>query len=193
MKITETKIPAVKLIEPKVFGDERGFFMETWNEKAFREAGINATFVQDNHSRSVKNTLRGLHYQIKQPQGKLVRVTRGEVFDVAVDLRANSPTFGQWVGEHLSEENNRMLWVPPGFAHGFLVTSDTADFQYKCTDFYAPEYERSIRWNDPTLNVNWGVTNPEQILLSGKDKGGQRLEQAILEINEYFDVNTPPR
>lgn len=189
MKITETKIPAVKLIEPKVFGDERGFFMETWNEQAFRDAGINATFVQDNHSRSVKNTLRGLHYQIKQPQGKLVRVTRGEVFDVAVDLRTNSPTFGQWVGEYLSEENNRILWVPPGFAHGFLVTSDTADFQYKCTDFYSPEHERSILWNDPTLNVNWGVANPEDLLLSGKDKEAQNLKEALPEISKYFDVN----
>lgn len=186
MKVIETRIPDVKLIEPKVFGDERGFFMETWNEKAFREAGINATFVQDNHSRSVKNTLRGLHYQIRQPQGKLVRVTRGEVFDVAVDLRTNSPTFGQWVGEYLSEENNRILWVPPGFAHGFLVTSDTADFQYKCTDFYAPVYERSIRWNDPVPNVNWGVANPEELLLSGKDKEAQSLEQAMTELKEHY-------
>lgn len=192
MKITETKIPAVKLIEPKVFGDERGFFMETWNEKAFREAGINATFVQDNHSRSVKNTLRGLHYQIKQPQGKLVRVTRGEVFDVAVDLRTNSPTFGQWVGEYLSAENKRMLWVPTGFAHGFLVTSDTADFQYKCTDFYAPEHERSIRWNDPTLNVDWGVANPEDLLLSGKDKEAQSLQESMGELNEYYTVKIEP-
>lgn len=188
MKITETKIPAVKLIEPKVFGDERGFFMETWNEKAFREAGINATFVQDNHSRSVKNTLRGLHYQIKQPQGKLVRVTRGEVFDVAVDLRVGSPTFGQWVGEYLSEENNRTLWVPPGFAHGFLVTSDTADFQYKCTDVYAPEYERTICWNDPTLKVDWGVANPEYLLLSGKDKEAQSLQESMGELTEYYAV-----
>jgi dTDP-4-dehydrorhamnose 3,5-epimerase len=192
MHITETRIPAVKLIEPKVFGDERGFFMETWNQKAFREAGINATFVQDNHSRSIKNTLRGLHYQIRQPQGKLVRVTRGEVFDVAVDLRTNSPTFGQWVGEYLSEENKRMLWVPPGFAHGFLVTSATADFQYKCTDFYAPEYERSIRWNDPTLKINWGVTHPEDLLLSGKDQDAQSLEQATAELTEYFAAKTEP-
>ncbi|MHA7925088.1 MAG: dTDP-4-dehydrorhamnose 3,5-epimerase [Marinobacter sp.] len=186
MKITETNIPAVKLIEPKVFGDERGFFMETWNEKAFREAGIDATFVQDNHSRSVKNTLRGLHYQIKQLQGKLVRVTRGEVFDVAVDLRTNSPTFGQWVGEYLSEENNRMLWVPPGFAHGFLVTSDTADFQYKCTDVYSPDHERTIRWDDPTLNVQWGVDNTDDLLLSGKDKNAQSLEQAMAELKEHY-------
>ncbi|WP_305967477.1 dTDP-4-dehydrorhamnose 3,5-epimerase [Marinobacter salsuginis] len=186
MNVIETKIPAVKLIEPKVFGDERGFFMETWNEKAFREAGINASFVQDNHSRSVKNTLRGLHYQIKQPQGKLVRVTRGEVFDVAVDLRTNSSTFGQWVGEYLSEENHRILWVPPGFAHGFLVTSDTADFQYKCTDFYVPEYERSILWSDPTLKVSWGVTNPKDLLLSRKDKDAQSLEQATAELKEHY-------
>lgn len=178
MKITETKIPAVKLIEPKVFGDERGFFMETWNEKAFREAGIDAAFVQDNHSRSVKNTLRGLHYQIKQPQGKLVRVTRGEVFDVAVDLRTNSPTFGQWVGEYLSEENNRMLWVPPGFAHGFLVTSETADFQYKCTDFYAPEHERSIHWADKKLAINWPLDKGTEPLVSQKDKQAVSFDQA---------------
>ena len=182
MKITPTRIPDVKLIEPKVFGDERGFFMETWNEQAFREAGINATFVQDNHSRSVKNTLRGLHYQIKQPQGKLVRVTRGEVFDVAVDLRTQSPTFGQWVGEYLSEDNNRMLWVPPGFAHGFLVTSETADFQYKCTDFYAPESERSIMWNDPVIAINWSIGVADGVLLSGKDSEGQSLEQATPEL-----------
>jgi dTDP-4-dehydrorhamnose 3,5-epimerase len=175
MKITETRITDVKLIEPKVFGDERGFFMETWNEKAFREAGIQATFVQDNHSRSVKNTLRGLHYQIKQPQGKLVRVSRGEVFDVAVDLRTNSPTFGQWVGEYLSEDNNRMLWVPPGFAHGFLVTSETADFQYKCTDFYAPEYERTTAWDDETLSIHWPLSQKSDAILSEKDASGNRF------------------
>jgi dTDP-4-dehydrorhamnose 3,5-epimerase len=178
MRITETNIPDVKLIEPKVFGDERGFFMETWNEKAFREAGISATFVQDNHSRSVKNTLRGLHYQIKQPQGKLVRVTRGEVFDVAVDLRTNSPTFGQWVGEYLSEKNNRMLWVPPGFAHGFLVTSETADFQYKCTNFYAPEHERSIHWADRTLGIEWPNLDDSEPLVSNKDQEGVGLPEA---------------
>lgn len=187
MKITETKIPAVKLIEPKVFGDERGFFMETWNEKAFRDAGIDATFVQDNHSRSVKNTLRGLHYQIKQPQGKLVRVTRGEVFDVAVDLRPESPTFGHWVGEYLSEENHRMLWVPPRFAHGFLVVSDTADFQYKCTDFYAPEYERVLLWNDLDVGVEWVVPKFKEILLSEKDKKGAPLKALSAEIfSEYM-------
>lgn len=181
MKITETKIPDVKLIEPKVFGDERGFFMETWNGKAFREAGIDANFVQDNHSRSVKNTLRGLHYQIKQPQGKLVRVTRGEVFDVAVDLRTNSPTFGQWVGEYLSEENNRILWVPPGFAHGFLVTSATADFQYKCTDFYAPNYERSIHWADQSLMITWPIDTVSEPLVSEKDRAGVAFSAA-----EYY-------
>lgn len=186
MKINPTAIPAVKLIEPTVIGDKRGFFMETWNERTFREAGINVHFVQDNHSRSTKNTLRGLHYQIKQPQGKLVRVTRGEVFDVAVDLRTDSPTFSHWVGEYLSEENSHMLWVPPGFAHGFLVTSDIADFQYKCTDFYAPEHERSIRWNDPTLNINWGVSKLEDLLLSGKDKDAQTLKQALAELHEHY-------
>lgn len=186
MQVIATRIPDVKLIKPRVFGDERGFFMETWNEQAFKEAGIDATFVQDNHSRSVKNTLRGLHYQIEQPQGKLVRVTRGEVFDVAVDLRKSSPTFGQWVGEYLSEENNYQLWVPPGFAHGFLVTSATADFQYKCTDFYAPEYERSIRWNDPTLSINWGSSNTDDFLLSGKDMEAQDFEQAMAELTESF-------
>jgi len=155
--------------------------METWNEKAFRDAGIDATFVQDNHSRSVKNTLRGLHYQIKQPQGKLVRVTRGEVFDVAVDLRTNSPTFGQWVGEYLSEENNRMLWVPPGFAHGFLVTSDTADFQYKCTDFYAPNYERSIHWADQSVMITWPIDTESEPLVSEKDRAGVAFSAA-----EYY-------
>jgi len=178
MKITPTRIPDVKLIEPKVFGDERGFFMETWNEHAFREAGINATFVQDNHSRSVKNTLRGLHYQIKQPQGKLVRVTRGEVFDVAVDLRTQSPTFGQCVGEYLSEDNNRVLWVPPGFAHGFLVTSETADFQYKCTDFYAPEYERTVHWADKELMIAWPLEEGVEPITSGKDGQAVSFTQA---------------
>lgn len=170
MNIIETKIPDVKIIEPKVFGDERGFFMETWNERAFREAGIDTNFVQDNHSRSIKNTLRGLHYQIKQPQGKLVRVTRGEVFDVAVDLRGNSLTLGQWVGEYLSEENNRMLWIPPGFAHGFLVTSKTADFHYKCTDFYAIEHERAIHWADEELAINWPLGRNTKPIISLKDK-----------------------
>ena len=158
--------------------------METWNARAFAEAGIEATFVQDNHSRSVKNTLRGLHYQIKQPQGKLVRCTRGEVFDVAVDLRQNSPTFGQWVGEFLSEENQHQLWVPPGFAHGFLVTSETADFQYKCTDFYAPEYERTLLWNDPALAVGWPIAMHTSILLSSKDRNGMNFQQTAAELEK---------
>lgn len=175
MDVISTRIPDVKLIKPKVFGDERGFFMETWNEQAFRKAGIDATFVQDNHSRSVKNTLRGLHYQIKQPQGKLVRVTRGEVFDVAVDLRTSSPTFGQWVGEVLSEENQHQLWIPPGFAHGFYVLSETADFQYKCTNFYAPEYERTIHWADEALAIKWPIPADESPVVSFKDKLGVSL------------------
>lgn len=180
MKIIETKIPDVKLIEPKVFGDERGFFMETWNKTAFREAGIDVTFVQDNHSSSVQGTLRGLHYQIKQPQGKLVRVTAGEVFDVAVDVRKKSPTFGLWVGEYLSAENKRMLWIPPGFAHGFYVCSELAEFQYKCTDYYAPEHERSIRWDDSTLAVQWPFNNNAKLLLSTKDEAASVLANAEL-------------
>ena len=178
MDVSETGIPAVKLIKPKVFGDERGFFMETWNARTFAAAGIDASFVQDNHSRSVKHTLRGLHYQIKQPQGKLVRCTRGEVFDVAVDMRKSSPTFGQWVGEILSEENQHQLWVPPGFAHGFLVLSETADFQYKCTDFYAPEYEKCILWKDETLAIAWPDIAGSPIV-SGKDMNGCAFHEAV--------------
>jgi len=177
-EIRKTLIPDVLVVDPKVHGDTRGFFMETWNEKAFREAGINATFVQDNHSRSVKNTLRGLHYQIKQPQGKLVRVTRGEVFDVAVDLRSKSPTFGQWVGEYISAENNRMLWIPPGFAHGFLVTSRSADFQYKCTEYYAPQHERSIFWRDKDLGISWPIAEGASPLTSQKDEEGVSFASA---------------
>jgi dTDP-4-dehydrorhamnose 3,5-epimerase len=186
MRITETRIPDVKIIEPKVLGDERGFFMETWNECAFREAGIEATFVQDNHSRSGKNTLRGLHYQTEQPQGKLVRVTQGEVFDVAVDLRPESPTFGQWVGEYLSEENKKMLWVPPKFAHGFLVTSQVAEFQYKCTNFYAPEYERSIIWSDNIIGIEWGSILKGAPQLSQKDKEGKTFLEAKDEIIHFY-------
>ncbi|GGY06625.1 dTDP-4-dehydrorhamnose 3,5-epimerase [Litchfieldella qijiaojingensis] len=181
MNIVNTRIPDVKLIEPKVYGDERGFFMETWNARSFAEVGINAHFVQDNHSRSVRNTLRGLHYQIRQPQGKLVRVTRGEVFDVAVDLRRSSPTFGQWVGDYLSEENQRMLWVPPGFAHGFYVTSEIADFQYKCTDLYAPKYERCIYWNDVDLVIEWPIPSGVEPVVSPKDAAGNALAEA-----EYY-------
>lgn len=178
MQITATRIPDVKLIEPKVFGDDRGFFMETWNARAFKEAGIDADFVQDNHSRSVRHTLRGLHYQIKQPQGKLVRVSLGQVFDVAVDLRKSSPTFGQWVGEYLSAENKRMLWVPPGFAHGFYVVSDLAEFQYKCTDTYAPEHERAILWNDSDLSIEWPIPDGAEVILSSKDANAHAFNTA---------------
>ena len=179
MKVIPTAIPEVLLLEPAVFGDQRGFFMETWQRRKFAEAGIDFDFVQDNHSRSVRGTLRGLHYQICQSQGKLVRVTQGEVFDVAVDLRQSSPTFGQWIGERLSADNKRMLWVPPGFAHGFYVTSDTAEFQYKCTDYYAPECERSIHWNDPQLAIAWPTMDPP--IVSDKDGQAGRFENA-----EYF-------
>ena len=172
MNVIPTAIPDVKIIEPRVFGDERGFFMETWNARTFKELGIDAQFVQDNHSRSVKGTLRGLHYQIRQPQGKLVRVTSGEVFDVAVDIRRSSPTFGQWVGEYLSADNKCMLWVPPGFAHGFYVTSEQAEFQYKCTDYYAPDHERCIRWDDPDLKIRWPEAASEEVLVSAKDAEG---------------------
>jgi dTDP-4-dehydrorhamnose 3,5-epimerase len=177
MQFVKAAIADVVLIEPRVFGDERGFFMETWRESGFAEAGINAHFVQDNHSRSTQGTLRGLHFQIKQPQGKLVRITQGEVFDVAVDIRTGSPTFGRWVGEILSAENKRMLWVPPGFAHGFYVLSDTAEFSYKCTDYYAPEYERSLLWNDPAVGIEWPLLNGAQPLLSAKDAAGLPLSQ----------------
>ena len=160
MKVIETAIPDLLILEPKVFGDARGFFMESFNARRFHEAtGLNVDFVQDNHSRSAKGVLRGLHYQIQQAQGKLVRVVRGSVFDVAVDLRRSSPTFGQWVGVTLSEENNRQFWIPPGFAHGFLVTSDSADFLYKTTDYYAPEHERSLAWNDPAVGAQWPRCN----------------------------------
>ncbi|WP_390346850.1 dTDP-4-dehydrorhamnose 3,5-epimerase [Variovorax boronicumulans] len=159
MKVTQTAIADVLLIEPKVFGDARGFFFESFNQKAFDEAvGQRVDFVQDNHSRSTKGVLRGLHYQVQQPQGKLVRVVRGAVFDVAVDIRRSSPTFGQWVGSELSEDNHRQLWVPPGLAHGFLVLSESADFLYKTTDYYAPAHERCIAWNDPTLAIEWPDT-----------------------------------
>jgi dTDP-4-dehydrorhamnose 3,5-epimerase len=172
-----TSIPNVWVFEPKVFGDDRGFFYESFNENVFFEAtGLRPRFVQDNHSKSAKNVLRGLHYQIQQPQGKLVRVTRGEVFDVAVDLRSNSPTFGQWVGEILSDENKKMLWVPEGFAHGFLVLSDSAEFLYKTTNFYAPQHERCIIWNDPILNIEWPTI--DQPILSAKDAAGLSFEQA---------------
>ncbi len=179
MQITSLAIPDVKLLEPKVFGDDRGFFLESYNQKIFEEAiGRQVAFVQDNHSRSAKGVLRGLHYQIEQAQGKLVRVVQGEVFDVAVDVRKSSPTFGHWVGEILSAENKRQLWVPEGFAHGFLVLSDSAEFLYKVTEYYAPQYERSIAWNDPQLNIAWpgGITP----LLSAKDAQGSSFADAEL-------------
>ena len=172
MKATRCKIADVFLIEPKVFGDERGFFFESFNQKAFNEAtGAQWSFVQDNHSKSSHGVLRGLHYQVVQPQGKLVRVVAGEVFDVAVDIRKDSPTYGQWVGEILSASNQRQLWVPPGLAHGFVVLSESAEFLYKTTDYYAPAHERCIAWNDPTLNIEWpALSTPPK--LSAKDAAG---------------------
>lgn len=171
MKVTPTTIPDVLLIEPKVFGDARGFFFESFNQKTFNEAtGLDVNFVQDNHSRSAKGVLRGLHYQVQQPQGKLVRVVRGAVFDVAVNIRKGSPTFGQWFGAELSEDNHRQLWVPAGLAHGFLVLSESADFLYKTTDYYAPAHERCIRWDDPTLAIEWPSAHPP--LVSAKDEAG---------------------
>jgi dTDP-4-dehydrorhamnose 3,5-epimerase len=178
MKIVATALPDVLIIEPRVFGDARGFFFESFNEQAFRAAtGLDVAFVQDNHSRSAKGVLRGLHYQIEQPQGKLVRVVRGAVFDVAVDLRQTSPTFGKWVGVDLSEENQRQLWVPAGFGHGFLTLSETADFLYKTTDYYAPAFERCIAWNDPALGIEWPL-NGMAALLSQKDQAGVLLANA---------------
>lgn len=177
MKTTPLAIPDVLLIEPKIFGDDRGFFYESYNQRQFEEAvGRKVTFVQDNHSRSVKGVLRGLHYQIQQPQGKLVRVVEGEVFDVAVDLRKGSATFGQWVGDILSAENKKQLWIPEGFAHGFLVLSETAEFLYKTTDYYAPEFERCIVWNDRMVNVSWPINS--QPSLSTKDSNGLLFGQA---------------
>jgi len=177
VKVTRTSIPDVLVIEPKVFGDARGFFYESFNGKAFDEAvGRQVQFVQDNHSRSVKGVLRGLHYQIQQPQGKLVRVVRGAVFDVAVDIRKSSPTFGQWVGVELTEENHKQLWVPEGFAHGFVVVSESADFLYKTTDYYAPEHERTLLWNDPAVGVAWPLEGAP--VLKPKDAAGTPLSDA---------------
>jgi dTDP-4-dehydrorhamnose 3,5-epimerase len=178
MEFEPTAIPEVVLIRPRVFGDARGFFMESWERRKFAAAGLDLTFVQDNHSHSRRHILRGLHYQIKQPQGKLVRVTSGTVFDVAVDIRRASPTFGRWVGVTLSAENHHMLWVPPGFAHGYLVLSDSADFLYKVTDFWAPEHERAIRWDDPTVGVHWPLPAGAPPVLSGKDAAAPLLEAA---------------
>ena len=177
MKVTPTAIPDVLIIEPRVFGDARGFFYESFNQKAFNEAtGLTLNFVQDNHSRSAQGVLRGLHYQIQQPQGKLVRVVRGAVFDVAVDIRKSSPTFGKWVGLELSEDNRKQIWIPAGFAHGFVVTSESAEFLYKTTDYYAPEHERCIAWNDPDIAVDWPLTT--QPSLSAKDQQGLALCEA---------------
>lgn len=175
MKVTTTPLPGVLLIEPKTFGDDRGFFLETFHARRYAEAGLRLPFVQDNWSRSVKGTLRGLHFQEPRPQGKLVMVTRGAVFDVAVDVRRGSPHFGEWFGVELSEENRRQLWIPPGFAHGFCVTSEVADFLYKCTEVYVPEADAGILWNDPDLAIPWPISNP---LLSKKDAALPRLKSA---------------
>ena len=171
MQVIPSELPGVLILEPKVFGDERGFFYESFNARAFEQAtGLKREFVQDNHSCSQRGVLRGMHYQVQQAQGKLVRVTAGEVFDMVVDLRRSSPSFGQWLGVHLSAENKRQLWVPEGFAHGFLVLSEVAEFLYKTTDYYAPEHERCIRWDDPTLAIDWPLSEPPQ--LSVKDQAG---------------------
>jgi dTDP-4-dehydrorhamnose 3,5-epimerase len=177
MNVVDTALPGVKLIEPRVFGDDRGFFMETWNARAFSDAGLDLHFVQDNHSRSARHVLRGLHFQIVNPQGKLVRVTAGSVFDVAVDVRRSSPHFGRWVGYELSAANKRMLWVPPGFAHGFVVLSESADFLYKCTALYDPPAERAIRWDDPALAIDWRLDGATPVQ-SAKDAAAPLLAEA---------------
>lgn len=176
MNIIETALPGVLLIEPKVFGDARGFFLESWNRESFANLGLDLDFVQDNHSRSAQGVLRGIHYQLNQPQGKLVRVVSGAVFDVAVDLRRSSPHFGKWVGFELSAANNRMMWVPPGFGHGFLVLSESADFLYKTTAYYAPQWDRGVRWNDPDIGVQWPLEGDPQ--LSAKDQIAPLLKDA---------------
>ena len=178
MRFIKTEIEGVVIIEPRVFQDHRGFFMETWEARKFAEAGITAQFVQDNHSKSVQGTLRGLHYQIEHPQGKLVRVVAGEVYDVVVDIRRSSPDYGKWLGFYLSAGNKRQLWVPPGFAHGFYVLTESAEFIYKCTDFYAPEYERTILWNDATLGIMWPLLPGAPVRLSEKDQRGLPFSQA---------------
>lgn len=180
MKVTETDLPGVLLIEPKVFGDARGFFLESWNARAFREAtGVDADFVQDNHSRSARGVLRGLHYQLVRPQGKLVRVVSGAVFDVAVDLRRSSPHFGRWTGVRLDADTHRQLWIPPGFGHGFLVLSETADFLYKTTEYWSPEHDRSLAWNDPDVGVEWPLVGATP-MLAAKDAAAPRLADADL-------------
>lgn len=175
MEVIDTRIPDVKILQPRVFADDRGHFMETWNRRTFEAAGIPADFVQDNESASTRGVLRGLHYQIRQPQGKLVRVVLGEVYDVAVDLRAGSSHFGEWVAMRLDERSRRQLWIPPGFAHGFYVLSDRAVFAYKCTDFYCPEGERTVRWDDPDLRIHWPLDEGGGPLLSDKDAAGMPL------------------
>jgi dTDP-4-dehydrorhamnose 3,5-epimerase len=182
MEFKPTSIPEVILIKPVVYGDDRGFFMETYREADFSAAGINDNFVQDNHSGSVQGTLRGLHYQIRQAQGKLVQVVSGEVFDVAVDLRRSSPTFGRWVGEMLSAENKHQLWIPPGFGHGFYVVSEWVNVIYKVTDYYAPEWDRTLLWNDPDIGIEWPLTEGIEVNISSKDSEGQLLRDA-----EIFD------
>lgn len=181
IKVTATNLPEVLIVEPRVFGDERGFFTESWNQRAFAEAtGVTAAFVQDNHSRSAHGVLRGLHYQIIKPQGKLVRVVSGRVFDVAVDMRLSSPRLGRWAGVELSAENKRQLWVPPGFAHGFVVLGDSADFLYKTTEYYAPEHERALRWNDPHVGVQWPLAELKAPpVLSGKDAVASDWQNAL--------------
>ncbi len=180
MKVIETDIPGVLVFEPEVFGDHRGYFLETWREDFFREAGVDHAFVQDNQSSSHQGVLRGLHYQIEQTQGKLVRVLGGRVFDVAVDLRRSSPTFGRWTGVELSGENRRLFWVPPGFGHGFYVLSEMAEFAYKCTDYYAPQHERVILWDDPAIGIQWPLVPGVKTVLSEKDLGGKPFGEADL-------------
>jgi dTDP-4-dehydrorhamnose 3,5-epimerase len=180
MKVSDTTVAGARLIEPRIFGDHRGFFLETWNERDYAAAGIVAHFVQDNHSLSRRGTLRGLHYQLPQPQGKLVRVIHGAVFDVIVDLRRSSPSFGRWYGIELSSENHRQLWVPPGLAHGFYVLSESAEFVYKCTDYYAPQYERTLMWNDGAVGVEWPIPSGEAPVLSDKDARGTRFDSLEL-------------
>ena len=180
MRFTPTELPDVVLVEPTIHEDGRGFFLESWSSRVFAEVGIDARFVQDNHSRSSLGSLRGLHYQTPCAQGKLVRVVIGRVFDVAVDLRASSPTFGRWVGRWLSDENHRMLWIPTGFAHGFYVASEIADFVYKCTDFYDPDHEHTLRWNDPEVGIEWPLLDDRPPVLSGKDAAGAGLRETEL-------------
>lgn len=178
MRFAPTRIPDVVVVEPEVFEDDRGFFMETWHRDAFEAAGIDAQFLQDNYSRSSRATLRGMHYQVQQPQGKLIRVVVGEAFDVAVDLRRSSPSFGQWVGATLSAANRRSIWIPPGFAHGYVVTGDSAEMIYRCTDYYAPQHERTLLWNDQDVAIEWPLDDIKQPILSTKDAGGTLLKDA---------------